>query len=162
MEFIDINSWFFDKKWIYDELLKIKDQRIPKMNTSEKIFKLTSQMISKFQRDQNCQILIYILTVIDPKSQHSNSDWKWIVLGQTSNWGLKSTQNLMNLLSTESWWNKKYSEIRIKWFGIRIREISFFQNQKNFILKLGKIEEHYELKLKINDLNLIKTQITIW
>ena len=32
---------------IYYELLKIKDQKIPEMNTSEKIFKLTSQMISK-------------------------------------------------------------------------------------------------------------------
>ena len=41
MEFIYINSWFYDKKWIYYELLKIKDQKILEMNTSEEIFKLT-------------------------------------------------------------------------------------------------------------------------
>ena len=38
---------FFDKKWIYYELLKINDQKIPEMNASHKIFKLTGQMISK-------------------------------------------------------------------------------------------------------------------
>ena len=47
MEFIDINSRFFGKKWIYNELLKIKSQKIPEMNTSKEIFKLTGQMISK-------------------------------------------------------------------------------------------------------------------
>ena len=41
------NSLFFDKKWIYYELLKIKDWKIPEMNTSKKIFKLTGQMMSK-------------------------------------------------------------------------------------------------------------------
>ena len=51
---------------------------------------------------------------------------------------------------------------KIGWLRIIIKEISYFQNQKNFGLNLGKIEEHYELKLKINDLNLIKTQITTW
>ena len=47
MKFIDIKFVFFDKKLIYYELLKIKDQKIPEMNTSKKIFKLTSQMLSK-------------------------------------------------------------------------------------------------------------------
>ena len=48
MEFINIEFViFFDKKWIYYKLLKIKDQKIPETNTSEKIFKLTRQMISK-------------------------------------------------------------------------------------------------------------------
>ena len=58
------------------------------MNTSEKIFKLTTQMLSKsynlyinrnlrtigIKRNQNYQIPSYILKVIDPKSQRSNSD----------------------------------------------------------------------------------------
>ena len=47
MEFINIEFVFFEKKWIYYELLKIKDQKIPEINTSKEIFKLTSQMISK-------------------------------------------------------------------------------------------------------------------
>ena len=82
MEFIDIRFLFFDKNWIYYELLKIKDQKNPEMNTTVKIFKLTNQMIFKscnwyinrigFQRHQNCQILIYILRVNDPASQRPN------------------------------------------------------------------------------------------
>ena len=36
-----------DKKWIYYELLQIKYQKIPEINTLEEIFKLNSQMISK-------------------------------------------------------------------------------------------------------------------
>ena len=58
------------------------------MNTSQKIFKLTSQMKSKswnlyvngklrtreIQRDQNDRILIFKLKVIDPESQHLTSD----------------------------------------------------------------------------------------
>ena len=40
-----------------------------------------------FYRDQNCQIIIYILRLIDPASQRPNSDWKLIVVGQTLNWG---------------------------------------------------------------------------
>ena len=73
----------------YYELLKIKDQKNPEINTSEKIFKLTGQMLSKswnlyinrklstrgFQRDQNYQIPIYILKLIDPESQRPNTDW---------------------------------------------------------------------------------------
>ena len=47
MKFIDIEFVIFDKKSIYYELLKIKDHKIPEINTSEKIFKLTIQMISK-------------------------------------------------------------------------------------------------------------------
>ena len=160
-----------------DLLWIIENQRSEKseMNTLEKIFKLTYQMISKsynlyinrklrtrgFQRDQNYQILIYILKVIHPESQCLNSDWKWIVLGETLNWGVKWSRNSTNFLFTESWWNKKYNEIKIRWLRIIIREISYFQNQQNFRLKLGKIEENYELKLKINDLKLIKTQITV-
>ena len=86
-----------------DLLWIIENQRSenPEMNTSEKMFKLTNQMISKslywyinrkltirgFQKDQNCQISIYILKLIDPASQCPNSDWKWIVVGQTLNWG---------------------------------------------------------------------------
>ena len=45
-------------------------------------------------------------------------------------------------------------------FGIIIREISYFQNQRNFRPKFGENEEHYELIRKIKLLNLIKTQIT--
>ena len=66
----------------------------------------------------------------------------------------------MNLLSTESWKNKEANERKIRWLKIIIREISCFQNQINLGLKLGKIEEHYELKLNIKDLKQIKTQIT--
>ena len=47
MEFIDIKLVTFREEWIYYELLKVKDQKIPKINTSEEIFKLTGQMISK-------------------------------------------------------------------------------------------------------------------
>ena len=47
MNLLIYNSWFLDKNWIYYELLKIKYQKIPEMNTSEEIFKLTSQMKSK-------------------------------------------------------------------------------------------------------------------
>ena len=46
--------------------------------------------------------------------------------------------------------------------GIIIREISYFQNQRNFRPKFGENEEHYELICKIKLLNLIKTQITSW
>ena len=67
----------------------------------------------------------------------------------------------MNLLSTESWWNKESNKTKIKWFQIIIKDISYFQNQQNFRLKLGKIEEHKGLKHKINDLKLIRTQITV-
>ena len=41
------------------------------------------------QRYQNCQISIYILRVIDLASQLPNSDWKWTLVGWTSNWGVK-------------------------------------------------------------------------
>ena len=47
MEFIDIEFVFLDKNWIYYELLKIKYQKIPEMNTSEEVFKLIGQMKSK-------------------------------------------------------------------------------------------------------------------
>ena len=58
-------------------------------------------------------------------------------------------------VSIESWWNKKSNEIRIKRFGIIIKEISNFQNQKKFKSKFGKIEEWNDLKHKINNVNLI-------
>ena len=41
-----------------------------------------------------------------------------------------------------------------------IKEISYFQNERLFGLKIGENEEHYELICKIKDLNLIKTHIT--
>ena len=47
-------------------------------------------------------------------------------------------------------------------FGIIIKEISYFQNQRLFGPKIGENEEHYELICKIKDLNLIKIQITSW
>ena len=43
-----------------------------------------------------------------------------------------------------------------------IKEISYFQNQRIFGLKIRKNEEHYELLCEIKDLNLIKIQITSW
>ena len=49
---------------------------------------------------------------------------------------------------------------KIKRFGIIIREISYFQNQRLFRSKFGENKEHYELICKIKLLNLIKTQIT--
>ena len=49
---------------------------------------------------------------------------------------------------------------KIKGFGIIIKEISYFQNQQLFELKIRENEEHYELICKIKLLNLIKTQIT--
>ena len=42
----------------------------------------------------------------------------------------------------ESWWKEESNETKIKLFGIIIREMSYFQNQKNFGLKFGKNEEH--------------------
>ena len=54
------------------------------------------------------------------------------------------------------------NETKIKWFGIIIKEISYFQNQQLFGPKFGENEEHYELICKIKDLNLIKIQITSW
>ena len=45
-------------------------------------------------------------------------------------------------LSTKIWLNKKSNETKIQWFGIIFREISYFQNQQNFRLKLGEIEEY--------------------
>ena len=68
----------------------------------------------------------------------------------------------MNLLSTESWWKEESSEIKIKGFGIIIKEISYFQSQQLFGLEIKKNEEHYELLCEIKDLNLIKIQITSW
>ena len=52
-------------------------------------------------------------------------------------------------------WNK------IKWWRVKIREISLFQNQQKFEPNLGKNEEQNDFKHKINYLNLIKTQITV-
>ena len=77
-----------DKKWIYYELLKINDQKIPEINTSEGIFKLNAQMKSKscnfyvngnlrtrgIQKYRNYQILIFQSKLIDPESQHLTSD----------------------------------------------------------------------------------------
>ena len=145
------------------------------MNTLEKIFRLIYQMIFKswnlyinrnlttkgFQKDQNYQILIYILKVIDPASQRPNSDGEWTVFGQMLNWWVKWSRNLRNFLSTESWWNKESNEARIKWSGIIIKEIYYFQNQQKFGLKLGKIQELNDLKHKIDNLKVIKTQITV-
>ena len=85
-----------------------------------------------------------------------NSPWTNVKLeGQ-----MKS--NSMNLLSTESWWKEESNETKIKWFGIIIKEISYFQNQRLFRPKIGENEEYYELICKIKDLNLIKIQITSW
>ena len=82
------------------------------------------------------------------------------MLSQTSNWGAKWSRNLTNLLSTEISWNNESNE-RIMGFRIIIREISYFQNQKNFGLKLCKIEKHYDLKLKINGLKLTKLKLPL-
>ena len=61
----------------------------------------------------------------------------------------------------EIWWNTEYNKTKIKWFEFKIKEISYFQNQKKFEPKLGAIEEQNDFKHKINFLNLIKTQITV-
>ena len=88
-----------EKKWIYYELLKINDQKIPEINTSEEIFKLNAQMKSKswnfyvngklrtrgIQKDHNYQILICKSKVIDPEIQRLTFDERWTVLGQMSN-----------------------------------------------------------------------------
>ena len=47
MEFIDIRFKIFREELVYHELLKIKDLKNPEINTSEKIFKLTRQVLSK-------------------------------------------------------------------------------------------------------------------
>ena len=58
------------------------------------------------------------------------------------------------LMKQEIQWNK------IKWFRIKIREISLFRNQKKLEPNLGENEEQIDFKRKINYLNLVKTQIT--
>ena len=85
-----------------------------------------------------------------------NSPW--------SNVKLKGQMNseFDEILSTESWWKEESNETKINWFGIIIKEISYFQNQQLFGSKFGENEEHYELICKIKLLNLIKTQITSW
>ena len=70
--------------------------------------------------------------------------------------------NPMKPKSTESWWKEESNETKIKRFGIIIKEISYFQNQRLFGPKIRENEEHYELICKIKDLNLIKIQITSW
>ena len=55
----------------------------------------------------------------------------------------------MNLLSTESLCEEESNETKIKLFGIIIKEISYFQNQQLFRLKIRKNEEHYELLCEI-------------
>ena len=74
--------------WIYYNLLKINNEKNPKMKILVKIMKMTNQMISKsrnshmntkltirgFERDQNCQILPCKLGVIVLESQCPNSD----------------------------------------------------------------------------------------
>ena len=80
---------------------------------------------------------------------------KWIVDGQTLNWRVKWWWNFTIFLSTKIWWNKKANETRIKWFGLKIREKSLFQNQKKSEPKLDENEEQNDLKTKIHYLNLI-------
>ena len=48
MENFDKSFVIFQKNCIYYDLLKIKDQKNPKMNTSVKIIKLTNQMRFKY------------------------------------------------------------------------------------------------------------------
>ena len=116
--------WFLETNWIYYDLLKINKQKIPEMKISVKIIKLTYQMISKsrksymnrklkirgFQRNQNYKFPPCILGVIALKSQRPNSDWFWIVVGQTTNWKVKSWWKLTNQIFTESWLNKESNE----------------------------------------------------
>ena len=45
-------------------------------------------------------------------------------------------------VSTESWGKEESIETKIKWFGIIIREISYFLNQQFFGLEFGENEEH--------------------
>ena len=125
-----------------------------KWNPNLAIYMLRTRGI---QQDQNYQILICKSKVIDPESQCLTSDERWTVLGQTSNWRVKWTQNLMNFLSMERWWKEESNETKIKLFGIIIKEICYFQNQRLFGLKFGENEKHYELICKIKLLNLIKT-----
>ena len=81
MEYIDIKFVIFREE--LDLLWIIENQR------SEKFWNEHFSENRRFQRYQNCQILICILRVIEPASQHPNSDWKWTVVGQALNWGVK-------------------------------------------------------------------------
>ena len=62
--------------------------------------------------------------------------------------------NFMILLSTESWWNNESNEVQIKWFGLKIREKSLFEDKKKSAPNLGKNEEQIDLKDEFNYLNL--------
>ena len=94
----------------------------------------------------------------------STFDFWWKMNNARSNVKLKGQMNseFNKFLSTESWWKEKSNETKIKWFGIIIRVISYFQNHKFFGLKFGENEEYQELICEIKLLNLIKTQITSW
>ena len=92
------NLLFFNKKWIYYELLKIKDQKNPEMNTSEKIFKLTNQMISK---SWNWYINRKLTTTGFKRPKLSNSS-----LYFKSNWSCKSTPKF-GLKINSDWSNVK-------------------------------------------------------
>ena len=62
-------------------------------------------------------------------------DLLWIIENQIS----ENSRNEHFRENIQIYWS---NDIQIKWFGIIIREISYFQNQQNFRPKLGKIEEH--------------------
>ena len=57
--------------------------------------------------------------------------------------------------SIHEWWNKESNETRIKWYRLKIREKSLFQNQQKSEPNLGKNEEQFDLNHEINYLNII-------
>ena len=58
IENFDVKYVTLEKNWIYYDLLKISNQKNPKMNTSVKIMKLTNQMISKYYNHMNRKLMI--------------------------------------------------------------------------------------------------------
>ena len=46
--------------------------------------------------------------------------------------------------------NRESNEIKIKWFGLKIREKSLFQNQQKSVPNLGENEEHDDLNDESN------------
>ena len=55
----------------------------------------------------------------------------------------------------ESWWNNESNEIIIKWFGLKIREKSLFQNQQKSIPKFGQNDKNSDFQIESTYLNLI-------
>ena len=110
--------------------------------------------IRRFQRDQNCRISSCQLGVIALESQCPKMGWKWTVVGQMLNWGVKCWWNLTNQISMESWWNKESNETK-KNLDLKSGRNPCFKNQQNSAIKFRRNDEFSDFWTVITYLNLI-------